>query len=67
MSTLKDARTLPLESYLDGVIDDDEFILLCDETFSKNPEFPYDFFYNFTWNNGIKIQEYRLKQRTKLL
>ena len=27
MSTFKDARTLLLESYLDGVIDDDEFIL----------------------------------------
>ena len=45
MSTFKDAiaRTLLLESYLDDVIDDDEFILLCDETFSKNPEFPYEF------------------------
>ena len=32
--------------YLDvvNVIDDDEFILLYDETFSNNPEFPYDFF-----------------------
>ena len=27
MSTFKDARTLLLESYSDGVIDDDEFIL----------------------------------------
>ena len=27
MSTFKDARTILLESYLDGVIDDDEFIL----------------------------------------
>ena len=46
MSTLKDARALLLESYLDvvNVIDDDEFILLYDETFSNNPEFPYDFF-----------------------
>ena len=46
MSTLKDARALLLESYLDvvNVIDDDEFILLYDETFSNKPEFPYDFF-----------------------
>ena len=46
MSTLKDARALLLESYLDvvNVIDDDEFNLLYDETFSNNPEFPYDFF-----------------------
>ena len=40
MSTLKDLRTFLLESYLDGMIDYDEFILLYDhlyyETFSKN-------------------------------
>ena len=40
--TLKDARTLLLESYLDGLIDEDEFILLYDVTFSRNPEFPYE-------------------------
>ena len=57
MSTIKDARTLLLESYLDGVIDDNEYILLYDETFSKNLEFPYEFF-SFC-NNDIKIQEYR--------
>ena len=44
MSTFKDARTFLLESYLDVVIDDDEFILLCDETFLKKPKFPYEFF-----------------------
>ena len=32
MLTIKDARTLLLESYLDGVIDEDEFNLLYDET-----------------------------------
>ena len=41
ISIFKDARTLLLESYLDGVIDDDEFILLYDETFS-DPEFSYE-------------------------
>ena len=45
MSTFKDARTFLLESYLDGVIDDGEFILLHDETFSKNTEFPYEFIF----------------------
>ena len=40
MSTFKDARTLLPESFLDGVIDDDEFILLYDETVSKNSEHP---------------------------
>ena len=47
MSTFKDARTVLLESYLDGVIDDDKFILLCDETLKK-PKFPYEFFFIFT-------------------
>lgn len=46
MSTLKDARALLLESYLDvvNVIDDDEFILLCDESFLKKPKSPDEFF-----------------------
>ena len=63
ISTLKDAWALLLEIYLDvvNVIDDDEFILLYDDTFSNNPEFPYEFF-NFIFyicNNDIRIQEYR--------
>ena len=45
MSTFKDARALLLESYLDFVTDDDELILLYDKTFSKNPEFSYEYFY----------------------
>ena len=48
MSTFKDARTFLLESYLDVVIDDDEFILLCDETFLRKPKFPYEFVFYFT-------------------
>ena len=48
MSTFKDARTFLLESPLDVVIDDDEFILLCDETFLKKPKFPYELFFIFT-------------------
>ena len=42
MTSLKDARNLLLESYNDGSIDDDEIILLYEENFSKNPEFPYE-------------------------
>ena len=44
MSTFKDARTFLLKSYLDVVIDDDEFILLCDESFLKKPKSPDEFF-----------------------
>ena len=42
MTSFKEARNLLLESYDDGIIDDDEFILLYEGTFSKNPEFPYE-------------------------
>ena len=35
MSTLKDLRTLLLESYLDGMIDDDEFILIYDHLYDE--------------------------------
>ena len=60
MSTFKDARTFLLESYLDGVIDDDEFILLCRMKPSwRSRNFHMNFFFVFTWNNDIKIQEYR--------
>ena len=40
MTSFKDARNL-LESYNDGIIDKDEFILLYEGNFSKNPEFQY--------------------------
>ena len=38
MSTFKSDRNLLLESYVDGVIEDDKLILLYDETFSGKPE-----------------------------
>lgn len=41
MASLKLNRGLLLESYDEGVIDDDEFLLLYDQNRSKNPEFPY--------------------------
>ena len=44
MSTFKDARTFLLKSYLDVVIDDDAFILLCNESFLKKPKSPGEFF-----------------------
>ena len=41
MASFKLTRDLLLESYDEGVIDDDEFLLLYDQNRSKNPEFPY--------------------------
>ena len=38
MTSFKDARNLLLESYNDGIIDDNEFILLYEGNFSKNPD-----------------------------
>ena len=66
MSTLKDARALLLESYLDvvNVIDDDEFILLYDETFSNNPEFPYDFFLILLFIFAIMTSKYKNTETT---
>ena len=47
MTSFKAARNLLLESYNDGLIDDDEFILLYEGNFSKNPEFPYEDYERF--------------------
>ena len=66
MSTLKDARALLLESYLDvvNVIDDVEFILLYDETFSNNPELPYDFFLILLFIFAIMTSKYKNTETT---
>ena len=50
MTSFKDARNLLLESYNDGIIDDDEFISLYEGNFSKNPEFLYEDYERFDLN-----------------
>lgn len=42
MASFRDTRNAILDSYLDGVIDEDEFMLLTQENTSKNPDFPYN-------------------------
>ena len=42
MASFKETRNLALESYVDGTIDEDDFILLYDINWSKNPESPYE-------------------------
>lgn len=42
MTSFKDTRNLLLESYKNGIIDDDELILLYDRNFSENLDFPYE-------------------------
>ena len=41
ISTFKKARKQLIDSYLNDIIDDEEFVLLYDAHFSKNAEFPY--------------------------
>jgi hypothetical protein len=43
----KKVRALLVESYFNDVIDDEEFCLLYEENFSKNPEFPYQDYERF--------------------
>ena len=52
-----------MESYLDGVIDDDEFILLYDET-SKNPELPCEFIFLSLF--AKMISKYKNTETTQL-
>lgn len=42
MSSFRDARAVLFDSYDDGLIDEDEFVLLYDLNTSKNPVFPYE-------------------------
>ena len=46
-TSFKDARNLLSDSYNDGTIDEDEFFVLYEEHFSKNPEFPYEQYEQF--------------------
>lgn len=47
MASFKEVRLLLLDSYLDGEIDEDEFVLLYDMNRSKNPEFPHESYERF--------------------
>ena len=51
MSSLKDARDLALISHNQGVITDEELLLLLEENKSRNPEFSYDVYDRFDLEN----------------
>ena len=51
MASFKETRNLLLESYIDGVIDEDEFLLMYDANTSKNPVFPYENYERFSLDN----------------
>ena len=42
MTTFRDLRIALLDSYMDGEIDDDEFLVLWPVNQSKNTDFPYE-------------------------
>ena len=50
MASLKQTRDLVLECYADGLIDEDEYMLLYDINQSKNPEFPYENYEHFNFD-----------------
>ena len=72
MASFKDARNILLESYNDGIVDDDddEFILLYEGNFSKNPEFPYEDYQRFDLDaiddTGCKV-EFRFTKNVILI
>ena len=45
MASFERTREVLVESFDEGVIDEDEFLLLNELHFSKNPEFPYKLAY----------------------
>ena len=47
MASFKKTRNIIIKSYFDDVIDDEEFVLRYDATYSKNQEFPYKDYENF--------------------
>ena len=50
MASFRDIRNLLVESFDDGDISEDEFLLLYDANTSKNPDFPYDCYGSFDLN-----------------
>jgi hypothetical protein len=50
LASFKHTRGLLLESFDEGVIDEDEFLLLYEQYFSKNPEFSYKHVGEFNFN-----------------
>ena len=42
MSSLREIRELLVDFYMNGVLSDEEFVVLYDENRSKNLDLPYD-------------------------
>ena len=65
MTTFKKARKHLIDSYLNDIIDDEEFVLLYDAHFSKNPEFPYKEYERFVMGEIDNVEfeaEFRFRK-----
>ena len=67
MATFKKTSKVLIANYIDDVIEDEEFILLYDSNFSKNPEFPYHKYGRFNLEKLDSTEceaELRFRKRT---
>ena len=51
MSAFREIRSILLQSFDDGEISENEFLLLYDVNTSKNPDFPYESYGKFDLND----------------
>ena len=66
MSSLKDARDMTLISHSQGLIMDEELLLLLQENISRNSDFSYDAFDHFDLENMEEAEcksEFRVEKR----
>ena len=66
MASFKETRNLVLESYVDGTIDEDDFMLLYDINQSKNPEFPHENYelFNFDALDPVEcVADFRVEKQ----
>ena len=66
MSSLKDARDMTLISHSQGLITDEDLLLLLEENTSRNPDFTYDAYDRFDLENMEEAEcksEFRVEKR----
>ncbi|KAM7430411.1 hypothetical protein ABFA07_018876 [Porites harrisoni] len=66
MASFREARIALLDAYMDGLLDDDEFLVLWQAHKSKKPEFPYEEHGRFSFDELDEAEckaEFRFKKR----
>ena len=64
MASFREARIALLDAYMDGLLDDDEFLVLWQAHKSKNPEFPYE---EHGWFSFDELDEAECKAEFRFL